>query len=86
MTTPGEWDCRCTRDPVCPYCGEAQGDFWEVSSNSGETECGSCGRPFFYEREVEVTYSTSPVMGPHQQSEWDQKCEREHEEDRTPTP
>ncbi len=86
MTVPHEWDCNGTSDPICPYCGEEQGDFWEVSADSGETECSTCARPFFYERQVSVEYSTSPVMGPHQQSEWDQQCERESEEDRQEHP
>lgn len=82
--TPDEWSCLCTDDPVCPYCGSTQDDFYEVTRDSGETECSTCSRPFFYEREVSVSYSTSPVMGPHRQTEWDQKCEQEFEEDRKP--
>lgn len=44
MTVPDERACRCTNDPVCPYCGCEQGDFWEVSGEDGEYKCGHCGR------------------------------------------
>ncbi len=82
VSTPEEHDCECTDDPVCPHCGETQSDFWEVSADSGTTECGHCSRPFEFERHVEVTYNTSPVMGPHQLDEFWQKEELENERDR----
>jgi transcription elongation factor Elf1 len=86
MTTPDPWDCRGTMEPICPYCGHEQGDFWEAQRDSGEHQCDSCGRSFAYERCVSVDYSTSPIMGPHRQTEWDQQCEREAEEDRKESP
>lgn len=70
--------CRLTQDPKCPYCGTEHADFWEVEGDSGDFDCHTCGRCFFYERHVDVTYNTSPKMGPHQQSEWDRQCEQEH--------
>lgn len=69
MSAPDEWDCRGTDEPVCPYCGAEQGDFWEVSGNSesdGEHECGSCSRKFTWSCVVSVAYTTTPIVGPHQ--------------------
>lgn len=52
-------DHEYTREIVCPYCGYEDGDSWEEEHNDGEKECGRCSKNFFYERQVEVTYSTS---------------------------
>jgi hypothetical protein len=75
MAIPDEWDCQGADNPVCPYCGEEESDFWEVIADSGDHHCSSCNRPFFFEREVSVTYSTSPKMGPHQLDAFWQKQE-----------
>lgn len=45
--------------PVCPYCGNREGDAWELCENEGTTECGRCGKTYSYSRNIEVTYSTS---------------------------
>lgn len=53
---------------VCPYCGDEMTDSWELGSGgeeSGETNCGNCNRPFYYERHISVSYSTTPIIGPH---------------------
>lgn len=65
---PTEWECYGNDECICPYCGAENGDSWELSDDSGQTPCGTCGRDFFYERQIAVEYSTSPIMGPHQQS------------------
>jgi hypothetical protein len=73
-----EYDCCATEEPICPYCGSAQGDFWEVSGNkdnSGEYDCGSCTRVFTWSCMVSVTYSTTPIIGPHALSEFQQENE-----------
>lgn len=44
---------------VCPYCGETQSDGRDYEGDSGEIECADCEKEFFYERNHEVTYSTS---------------------------
>lgn len=79
MSVPSESDCLCTHDPVCPYCGTEQSDFWEVSGEDGEYECGECERTFMWSRYVEVTYSTKPIVGPHKLSEYQQRAEAEEE-------
>jgi DNA-directed RNA polymerase subunit RPC12/RpoP len=43
---------------TCPYCGDKNGDSWEVSEDSGEDTCGNCGNEFHFERDITVTYST----------------------------
>lgn len=76
MPTPEEWDCRATPEPVCPYCGAEQGDFWEVSGNSdsdGVHECGDCSRKFRWSCAVSVDYTTEPIVGPHKLDEFFQK-------------
>ncbi len=65
---PSEWDCKGNDACVCPYCGEEDDASWELISDSGTTTCGSCGRDFNYERVIDVNYSTSPIVGPHQLS------------------
>ena len=51
-----------TDDIVCPHCGYAQGDSWEISGNEdgkcGEVECAKCNKTFYYECYVSVTYTT----------------------------
>lgn len=34
---------------VCPYCGYADPDAWEVPDGSGTHECPVCGREYAYE-------------------------------------
>lgn len=76
MPTPEEWSCHGTDEPVCPYCGAEQGDFWEVSGNQesdGTHECGSCSRQFSWSCVVSVDYTTHPIVGPQQLDEFFQK-------------
>lgn len=56
-------------EPVCPYCGHKRGDAWEINFGLGlegstEIDCGNCEKPYFVERNIEVTYSTSPLPQP----------------------
>lgn len=65
---PEEWDCYGEYECVCPYCGEEASDSWELGSGreeDGEMECGHCNRLFHWSREISVTYSTTPIIGPH---------------------
>lgn len=76
MPVPDEWACCAADEPVCPYCGSEQGDFWEVSGNQesdGTTECGNCSRVFRWSCQVSVTYDTSPIIGPHKLDTYFQK-------------
>jgi DNA-directed RNA polymerase subunit RPC12/RpoP len=48
----------------CPYCGEFQGDSWELGDGGegcGEMECGSCEKEFAWAREFMVTYKGIPL-------------------------
>jgi uncharacterized Zn-finger protein len=59
-----EIDHKYTDEAVCPYCGGAQSDSWELEGGDGEegeTDCGYCDRAFLYYRNISVTYSTLPV-------------------------
>lgn len=65
---PEDYDCSHENECVCPYCGDVNADSWELGTGGeedGETECGSCGRPYTYQRHVSVSYSTHPIIGPH---------------------
>lgn len=43
-----EIDTTHTDDPVCPYCGCKQDDYWEVIGNKEDCDmfCDSCGKAF----------------------------------------
>lgn len=77
MSAPPEHDCRATDELVCPYCGKEQSDSWEIRGDSGDIECGHCGRTFQYERYVSVTYNTTPIIGPQRLDEFWQQQELE---------
>lgn len=47
-------------DPVCPWCGKAMSDAWELRDDQ-ETDCGECLKPIHVYRHTAVTYSTYPV-------------------------
>lgn len=52
---------------ICPYCGHADRDSWELGSSgvdSGETDCPNCERTYFWERVIEVSYTTAPLAEP----------------------
>lgn len=53
-----EIDHECTDNAVCPYCGHVNKDSWELPGNDDETQCGSCGKEYFYERSELITYYT----------------------------
>ncbi len=56
-----EIDSDYTSEIVCPYCGYTQGDSWELPDNSDEEICQGCNSKFSYERNVEVTYSSTKI-------------------------
>lgn len=49
---------------TCPYCGDEHSDSWEMADDDSHYECGTCGGIFSYQRDVEVTYNSSPVSPP----------------------
>ena len=46
---------------TCPHCGSEDSDSWEASDSDDEHHCDACGSVFSYERNVEVTYSSSVI-------------------------
>lgn len=55
-----------TNQPICPYCGNRERDAWEIdfSGLDGDTEhtCGSCGEDYFLSREVDIYYTSKPII------------------------
>lgn len=45
----------------CPYCRTIHHDAWELSSDDGTIECPRCGSELDYERNIEITYTVTPV-------------------------
>lgn len=67
-----DYECSSNREPICPYCGKAYGDTWELRLNDGESEEAECdcGQSYRIECDVTVTYSTEPIEGwPEDESE-----------------
>lgn len=54
-------DLEYNRAPICPYCGCAMRDAWELGDDPDKVDCGACGETYKVERHVEVTYSTSKI-------------------------
>lgn len=50
-----------TDNIICPYCGYENEDSWEADESDEHYECPNCGSYFSYEREVSVSYYSSPV-------------------------
>lgn len=50
-----------TDNITCPYCGYENADSWEADESDNHYECPNCGSYFFYEREVSVSYYSSPI-------------------------
>lgn len=58
-----EFDTEYTREPICPHCGKAVSDAWELTENYyREWECGWCCELFVLERHISVLYSTAPLL------------------------
>lgn len=50
-------------EPICPYCDHVEQDCWEqipnpMSEETQEINCGSCGKDYFCDPCVSVTYTT----------------------------
>lgn len=43
---------------ICPHCDYTYYDSWELEDD-GEMNCESCGKEFYVEKDITVTYSTS---------------------------
>ena len=58
-----DWlDCYGEDERVCPYCGNRQTDSWEWGDGeySADVDCGNCGRTFYAERQIAITYNSWP--------------------------
>ena len=55
-----------TNQPICPYCGHAERDAWEIDFNGmdGDAEhtCGHCGEDYFLSRHVDIYYSSKRLI------------------------
>lgn len=61
MTTElAELNIRNTPQPVCPYCGAKDYDWWELSDkeNEQEGECGKCGETYMMVGEAVMYWTT----------------------------
>ena len=50
-----------TIDPVCPHCGRAMSDAWELNMGDGDSatvDCGWCGEEYVVHKTVYVSYTT----------------------------
>ena len=57
-----EYDLLLNPSPVCPHCGKAMPDAWELDMSDGdeiEIECGNCDKPMNIECRITVEYTTS---------------------------
>ena len=50
-----------TDNITCPYCGYENEDSWESDESDEHYECPNCGSYFSYEREVSISYYSSPI-------------------------
>ena len=56
--------CFYTDNIVCPYCGHVDSDSWEVfdiSEESKTIDCNSCGKEFFVNQNISVSYTSKPL-------------------------
>jgi hypothetical protein len=56
-------ETQFTEQPVCPHCGHAERDAWEIDFGPGcegetETYCGACGEEYAVSKTISVRYST----------------------------
>lgn len=57
-----DYEFDYNKHPVCPHCRHVEQDAWEWGDKeTGETDCGSCGKPFEWTQHVSVTWSTSKI-------------------------
>lgn len=55
-----ETETSYENDIVCPWCGRRfeDDDGYFVRTGDGEYECDECGKEFYFQADIEVTYST----------------------------
>jgi hypothetical protein len=60
------FDTEHRDSPICPHCGHAEGDAWEIDFGAGiegdtTITCGECEMDYLASRHCTVTYSTFPL-------------------------
>ena len=58
----GELDCERTSEPVCPHCGERDGEWWDSGVKPDETErvmCHHCEKDYDCECIVDYSFTTT---------------------------
>lgn len=68
-TPPQRFDCDGTDNIVCPFCGYEH-DPTDFGGRPGSHSCDECQKPFRYEADYSVTYSTSCLHLLHEFGEW----------------
>jgi len=56
-----EFDTEYTGQAICPYCGYAERDSWEIGEGQeGDTDhdCGKCGATYDVCVSVDISYTT----------------------------
>ena len=56
-----EIDCEMQDFPTCPYCGETEADYYDVSEGGSDITCGSCGKDYHCTRNVQIDF-TSEIL------------------------
>lgn len=70
----------CNEDEItCPYCGYTNPNSWESGESEDREICDMCGSTFSWEREVEVSYNSTPI----QKNELKEIEDNEHKHDRS---
>jgi hypothetical protein len=57
---------RCTYSDllICPHCGKADSNSWEIPCADGEeTTCGHCEKAFIYSTRIERYFTSRPTEG-----------------------
>lgn len=49
-----------TENITCPHCGHEDSASAEYQANNGDMSCLQCEQVFHYERNFEISYSTTP--------------------------
>lgn len=52
---------RNEKNIKCPYCDWENSDSYEFTEDSGNYICEDCGKEFFVERNIQITYDTSRI-------------------------
>ena len=47
--------------PTCPYCGETESDYYDVSEGGSDVMCGSCGRYYHCTKNVQIDFTSETL-------------------------